>query len=135
VSPSPTSRICTGSAGIPAGEPQFWPNTAENCNTPAGMPALPVGGVANPRTPTRTVATNFRYRSVAGTPSPPLEERAGERRPFSALSSDLDVFSTRSGTMNSRRKQGPPLPFPLSPKGGEGNQTGGRGSLSFSGGE
>jgi len=48
-----TSRIRTGSAGIPAGELQFWPKTAEKSNTPAGMPALPVGGVANPRTPVR----------------------------------------------------------------------------------
>jgi len=37
----------TGSAGIPAGELQFWPKTAENSNTPAGMPALPVGGVSS----------------------------------------------------------------------------------------
>jgi len=38
---SPTSRIRTGSAGIPAGELQFWPKTVESGNTPAGMLALP----------------------------------------------------------------------------------------------
>jgi len=78
---NPTSRIRTGSAGIPAGELQFWPKTAENSNTPAGMPALPVGGVANPRTPDKTAygmgflrRKNCCEAAVAGTdiPNQPL---------------------------------------------------------------
>src|SRR6266850_7238172 len=43
-----------------------------------------VAGIPSPPWEERasTVATKFRYRAVAGIPSPPLEERVRERRPF-----------------------------------------------------
>jgi phosphoribosylformylglycinamidine synthase subunit PurL len=61
----------------------------------------------------RLIGADIDLTALAGSPSPPLEERAGERRP---LSSQAD--SSGVGTENDDL-----LSLPLSSKGGEGNAT------------
>ena len=71
----------------------------------------------------RLIGAQVDLTSVAGPPSPPLEERAGERRPVSALEaavhgdSPADGPANTSGVLDGNHDL---LSLPLSSKGGEG---------------